>query len=849
MGYRNRINILSLLLFFITELFAAPLDYGLYFQSNSVPSNQRTTLVLNGGNPFLVDEEFMISFQMMIRNKPNYGSIFCLRINDSENLYLALIGKDDGELHPALVCDERIVEIQQEVKGNEWLSVSLRINKRQNAINLHFGQKDTTFISPLQEVKAVKVEMGRVNGYETDVVSMNIKNIEIVQNRTKTYCWLLKNHNGDICYDEIGDSPAHAYFPKWLIDRHLEWQEIYSGSTAERFDIAFNEKDALFYMIYPDKIETLNAMTGIVTTTKVEGGYPAIEYPNHLLYDVLTGQLISYFYNEQRVSYFSFDKGTWSLADRSFGKAHDYNHARAYNPSDSSYYFFGGYGFHQYHNHLYRLKVGDSKIGRITYQPLIEPRFSAAAAVVDNKLYIFGGGGNKQGRQELGATFYHELNMIDLKSGQSHLVWRKDWERNKELTLAASSMCFEPQDSSFYVFSLKDGGTLWKIPMKDDEWRVMARPVKNNIIHQDYDLNLYSSPLYNKLFVVMDKVLADQTHHFFIYSIDTPLMQEDEIRQQVKQKEQSAMLVCLIGGGCLLLCFCFTYYIYRKRGKWETDLELQDSGQTEDTEELLQEEVYPKEEKIYFDRSRSAISLLGVFNVRDKNGKDITTSFTPLLKSLLSLLILYSQSEKKGILVKQLNEILWMDKDELAARNNRNVALRKLRVLLDEIGTVEIIKEASALRIELGEEVFCDYYIVCNYINGFRTDTDNNDPEVYAKIVELLLYGPLLPSLRFDWLDDFKAAYSNYSIDWLDNLLDMERKKQNDRMILRIVDTMFLHDPLNENALSAKCHVLYKNDRKGLAKKVYDKFAKEYEEMLGEEYKISFSNIINKGAK
>ena len=60
-------------------------------------------------------------------------------------------------------------------------------------------------------------------------------------------------------------------------------------------------------MVYPDKIETLNAMTGIVTTTRVEGGYPAIEYPNHLLYDVLTGQLISYFYNEQRVSYFSFD--------------------------------------------------------------------------------------------------------------------------------------------------------------------------------------------------------------------------------------------------------------------------------------------------------------------------------------------------------------------------------------------------------------------------------------------------------------------------------------------------------------------------------------------------------------
>ena len=44
----------------------------------------------------------------------------------------------------------------------------------------------------------------------------------------------------------------------------------------------------------------------------------------------------------------------------------------------------------------------------------------------------------------------------------------------------------------------------------------------------------------------------------------------------------------------------------------------------------------------YFDRSRSAISLLGTFNVRDKEGNDITSNFTPRLKSLLVLLILYT---------------------------------------------------------------------------------------------------------------------------------------------------------------------------------------------------------------
>lgn len=43
----------------------------------------------------------------------------------------------------------------------------------------------------------------------------------------------------------------------------------------------------------------------------------------------------------------------------------------------------------------------------------------------------------------------------------------------------------------------------------------------------------------------------------------------------------------------------------------------------------------------YYDRNRAAISLLGCFNVRDKEGNDITANFTPRLKHLLILLILY----------------------------------------------------------------------------------------------------------------------------------------------------------------------------------------------------------------
>ena len=105
----------------------------------------------------------------------------------------------------------------------------------------------------------------------------------------------------------------------------------------------------------------------------------------------------------------------------------------------------------------------------------------------------------------------------------------------------------------------------------------------------------------------------------------------------------------------------------------------------------------------YFDRSRSAISLLGTFNVRDKDGNDITGAFTPRLKSLLILLVLYTEQSKQGILTKKATDILWSDKEEESARNNRNVTLRKLRILLEKVGDVEVVSDAGFLCIRWHE--------------------------------------------------------------------------------------------------------------------------------------------------
>ena len=242
----------------------------------------------------------------------------------------------------------------------------------------------------------------------------------------------------------------------------------------------------------------------------------------------------------------------------------------------------------------------------------------------------------------------------------------------------------------------------------------------------------------------------------------------------------------------------------------------------------------------YYDRNRASISLFGCFNVRDKEGNDITSNFTPRLKHLLISLILYTEKNPQGILASKATEVLWPDKEETAARNNRNVNLRKLRVLLESIGDMEVVTVINFLRIKWGTSVFCDYHTLMTCTKQFEQEKSE---ELLNRILELLLYGPLLPNTVFDWLDDFKDAYSSHSIDLLKNLLEIEIQRNHQEMIIRLADIMFLHDPLNEEALAAKCTVLSAQGKKGIARNVYDRFCKEYRDSMGENYKIPFVSL------
>lgn len=830
-------------------------DYGLFFNSHQVSGHKRTSLLLDDGKAYAIKSEFAVDFQMFLReNEPQFGSILHFITNENQVVHFTFAVDEMNHIYPALIYNDGISIFHTPLRKDEWVSVSLSLDIPRNQIKVSYAGKDSTFVIPLQGTTKLKVQFGRTENYTKDVVPMNVKDIRIFQDGEETRYWKLWKHNGDVCLDEREKAVARAEYPSWLVDNHVEWKQIFSSTVTGRLDVAFNARDARFYLIRPDEVEAYDCNTLFVKKYTVKGGYPVMEHFGHCIYDTLSNKLISYSLSTGKVSRFSFEEEKWSETENLKGDPWYFNHARAFNAVDSSYYFFGGYGHYRYHNGLFRLKYDGDSLQKVAYDNPVDPRFASAMTVVGDKLYILGGRGNKLGRQAVESYFYYDMWCIDLQTKKAELLWNKKNVAGSSGIILASSMCFLPKDSSLYALNMDDaGGKLLKFSMRDSVWTSASRAIGNIGEYQNFDYTLYHAPSHKKIYLLVDKILADNTHNVSVYSINLPLQEESEIVQLKTDPESFEWYEYTILAMCLLAAAGYGIWRIRRKRKFgymfegkesEQEPELSKSEiQTESDKKLL----FAKgavEGKKYFDRSHSSISLMGTFNVRDKEGNDITVSFTPKLKELLILLILFTEKNGQGILIKRISDFLWFDKEEESARNNRNVTLRKLRVLLETVGDVEVVNNNGFIYVKWGADVFCDYHTIQTYMKEFKQNNVSGDEEQLNRIFEILLYGPLLPNTIITWLDEFKDAYSSLSIDLLSELLNMESTKQHSDMMLRIVDIMFLHDPLNEEALAAKCTVLSAQGKRGIAKSVYERFCKEYKNTLGEDYKVPFSDLV-----
>ena len=238
-----------------------------------------------------------------------------------------------------------------------------------------------------------------------------------------------------------------------------------------------------------------------------------------------------------------------------------------------------------------------------------------------------------------------------------------------------------------------------------------------------------------------------------------------------------------------------------------------------------------------------AIYLFGQFQVFDKEGNDITRLFTPLLKELFLIVVTYTLRDGRGISSEGLNEILWHDKPEKDAKNNRSVNLAKLKIILEKIGNCSIHKESAYWQFQTPDnDIFVDYKEYVVLLQGAAAAGPASN--YIHPLVDLIKRGAFLSQTEYNWLDNIKSEISNSTIDLCLAYIRRHDNSKDLEFIIEIANCIFYFDSLNEDALTYKCKSLILLKRHTLASNIYLKFLKEYKDIYGADFGKSFQEII-----
>jgi len=806
--------------------------YGLLIRSMPVADSRKTSLILENNSPLKLGKETTMTFDVFVRGENVHGIVFRMITNKNENIDLFL-----NVSNPTFIVGEQVYIIPQEIIIGQWTPVKLTLSKTKNEIHICFGNSEMTIPHILSNVSGVKISFGTSNfdGFaSTDIASVNVRDIRIFNNGKIKRYWKLKEHGLSFVLDSVANVPALAINPQWMLDSYATWKKVYSNKFPMNSQITFDTKNT-FYIVTPDSktIYSLETTENTIDSIKVRSGFIASDCPNTIFYDSVTNQLLTYNLTDSLTSYYSFSTNIWSYQNQPSHDPYSDNSA-VYMPHEQAIYSFGGYGYYKYAHDLIRMDIANGNQEK-TELTEIFPRYSAATTIVNDSIYIFGGRGSKTGQQEITPRNYYDFYSVDLATKKVVKFW--EIINVDEDFLPGSNLIYDQANNCFYVFTTKGGGTLLKIETGKKGFQQMSFP-----INEDFDMlysytNLYFSETQQKFYALTYRKKEGTETNISIYSLDYPPMNIDKI-MQTETKQDIFPIKGMIVTISALLLLGISYFLFVKKNRFRKIVN-----------KILQPrntvETFNETKSNPYNFSVSSVCFLNGFNVINKDGNNITGLFTPILKHLLILLVLYTAQNGKGILNSKLKQLLWFDKDEASAQNNRNVYYNKLRSVFKNVGKIKLANNNGYWSIVMDEAITCDYMEIMNLLHAIK-ENRFKDREQINKLLTLLLRGVLLPNMELDWLDNFKSDFSNLAIDTLLTISKIEDYQFDDNLRIKIADTIFMHDPLSEEALSIKCSILFNSDKKGIAKSVFDNFCKEYYNLLGVSYKHTLAEIIEK---
>jgi two-component SAPR family response regulator len=206
--------------------------------------------------------------------------------------------------------------------------------------------------------------------------------------------------------------------------------------------------------------------------------------------------------------------------------------------------------------------------------------------------------------------------------------------------------------------------------------------------------------------------------------------------------------------------------------------------------------------------------------------------------------LLNSIKDGKKITSEKLDETFWFGMDKLNILNNRSVNIRKLRILLEKVGDIEIVNKNSCWSMHLGEDTFCDYQEVMAILREIQ-DNKTISNKTMEYVLKLASGGLLLPNINAEWADHYKSEYTDLITNILMKAATMPDMKDNTKLVLQIANTILLFDNIDEDAIRIKCRTLSQLGQKGASKQCFDKFKAEYFQILNIAPDFKYEDIFS----
>ena len=808
-------------------------------------------LDLNPGGYYSFKGEFELSFSLQLRGilPETFGYIARIVDIDGHNIDIIYSGPESHSLHVVYghsLTDISVPENTPDIYNN-WTEIRLKYNLKNKT--LQFDTPDTSIIHHNVDFSGkIKIFFGR-NDFQniktTDVPRMNIKDIKIYQKGKCVHHFPLNEIDGNEAKDMITNKKAKVQYPGWIKPKYNNWAWSFDTYLDGFAAICFEPVNERVYMVGDEKLKIFSVLKDSISTLEYSTRFSDLIPGSQVFYDTMNNRLICYSLRNKMVHYFNFPDRKWEkISDGPDIQERFWFHNKFYSASDSVLYIFGGYSQHKYYNMVQQYDFKNHQWDTIEpHGEVFHPRMHAALGYFADTLYIIGGFGSKAGNQILNPEHYTDLLAYSLK--EKEFVKKYEFIAPLEDLDFAHSMVINEADQSFYllattIFEYETYLQLLKGNLADPNLIRLGDKIPY-LFHNEYSYcDLFYSKSSQELIAVNS--LADSEKEetkITIHKISFPpfIIEAEAGEERIGIK--SPMGIFLLGTVFFFIILATTVLLRRKSRKKEgtSGIPFTDKGNMKAELENLPHNILLSDKP---KKPANSILFFGGFQVINRQGDDITKKFTPLLKELFLLIILYSIKDK-GISVPSLTEILWFSMDAKTAKNNRAVNIAKLKNLLTEIDSCTLSRRTSYWQMEFNDTiVYNDYWACIKMLNHDKAMSREN----LLQFLGIINKGPLLGNASYEWLDEFKLECSNLIIDHITHFIDKEEFITDSELMIQLADAILIFDMMHEDAVSIKCKALTALGKHSLAKEIFAKFSKDYFALYDEPFNRSFTDII-----